>query len=56
MKQNNKFTLSDLKTAAYMVWCARVADKMVRLATNSGLVVLPGLPHIINPSAKGKSA
>jgi hypothetical protein len=56
MKQDNKFTLSDLRTAAYIVWGARLAEKMVRLAINSGLVVLPGLPHILNPSAKGRSA
>jgi len=56
IKQNNKLSLNDLRTAAGMVWGARLAEKMVRLAINSGLVVLPGLPHILSPSAKGRSA
>jgi hypothetical protein len=55
MKQKNKFTLGDLRTAAYQVWGAGLAEKMVRLAINSGLVVLPGLPHVLNSSAKGRS-
>jgi hypothetical protein len=54
MKQRNKFTLSDLRTAAYQVWGAGLAEKMVRLAINSGLVVLPGLPRVLNTSAKAK--
>jgi hypothetical protein len=56
MKQKNTFTFSDLRKAAYQVWGAGLADKMVRLALNSGLVVLPGLPHPLNSSAKGRSA
>jgi hypothetical protein len=55
MKQKNKFTLGDLRTAAYQVWGAGLAEKMVRLAIHSGLVVLPGLPHVLNSSAKGRS-
>lgn len=52
MKQNNQITLSDLRTAAYLVWGTRLAEKMVRLATHSGLVVLRRLPHELNPSTK----
>jgi hypothetical protein len=55
IKQNNKFTLRDLRMAAYQVWGAGLAEKMVQLAINSGLVVLPGLPHVLNFSAKGRS-
>jgi hypothetical protein len=54
-KQNNKFTLSGLRTAACKVWGARLAEKMVQLAINSRLVVLPKLRHGLIPSAKGKA-
>jgi hypothetical protein len=54
MKQKNKFTLSELRTAVYQVWGAGLAEKMVRLAINSGWVVSPGLPHGLNNPAKGR--
>jgi hypothetical protein len=56
MKQKNTFTFGDLRIAAYMVWGKGLADKMVRLAINSSLVALPGLPLRLNPSAKWRSA
>jgi hypothetical protein len=55
MKQKIRFTLSDLRIAAYQVWGAGVAEKMVRLAINSGQVVLAGLPHPMNSTTKARS-
>jgi hypothetical protein len=52
MKQNKKFTLSDLRMAADKVWGAGLAENMVRLAINSGLVVLTALPRELNSSTK----
>jgi hypothetical protein len=48
-------TLGDLIAATYQVWGAGLAEKMVRFAITSRLVVLREQPHALLPSTKGRS-
>jgi hypothetical protein len=54
-KHKNELTLGDLITATYQVWGAGQAEKMVRFAIASRLVVLREQPPLMISSAKGRS-
>jgi hypothetical protein len=54
-KLKNELTLAELITATYQVWGAGLAEKMVRFAITSHLVVVRELPHLLISSAKGRS-
>ncbi len=51
-KQKNELTLGDLITATYQVWGANLAEKMVRFALTSRLVVVRQKPQLTIPFAK----
>jgi hypothetical protein len=55
-KHKKGLTLGDLITAAYQVWGAAQAEKMVQWAIHSRLVVLQKHPHLLISSAKGRPA
>jgi hypothetical protein len=54
IKQKMNLTLGELITAAYQVWGAGQAEKMVRLAINARLVVFRDHPHLLISTAKGR--
>jgi hypothetical protein len=54
-KQKNEMTFGDLIAAAYQVWGCGQAEKMVRLAIHTRLVVFRQPPHFLISSAKGRS-
>jgi hypothetical protein len=53
-KHKKGLTLGDLITAAYQVWGAAQAEKMIQWAINTRLVVLRKHPHLSISSAKGR--
>jgi hypothetical protein len=53
IKQQMELTFGDLIAAAYPVWGATHAEKMVRLAINTRLVVFREQPHSLISSGKG---
>ena len=55
IKHKKGLTLGDLITAAYQVWGAVQAEKMVQWAINTRLVVLQAHPLLLVPRAKGRS-
>lgn len=56
MKQRkNELTFGELIAAAYQVWGAPQAEKMVRLAINARLVVFRGQPQFLLSAAKGRT-
>jgi hypothetical protein len=55
-KHKKGLTLGDLITAAYQVWGATQAGKMVQWALNTRLVVLQKHPHLLLSSAKARPA
>jgi hypothetical protein len=54
LKQKMEFTLGDLIAAAYQVWGAGWAEKMVQSAVNARLAVFRVQPFILISSAKGR--
>jgi hypothetical protein len=54
IKHKNELTFGELITAAYQVWGAGQAEKMVRLAINARFVVFQDHPHLPISSAKGR--
>jgi hypothetical protein len=54
IKHKNELTFGELITAAYQVWGAGQAEKMVRLAINARQVVFRDHPHLLTSSAKGR--
>jgi|GEM_PF-2236042 hypothetical protein len=54
-KNKNELTLGDLITATYQVWGANLAEKMVRFALISRLVVVREKPQSMIFFAKGRS-
>jgi hypothetical protein len=51
-----ELTLGDLIAAAFQIWGAGQAEKMVRLAIKTRLVVLRAQPHLLISSAKRRPA
>jgi len=56
IKQKMDLTFGDLIKAAYQVWGSGRAEKMLRLAINTRLVIFREDPHFLMSSAKGRSA
>ena len=56
VKHKNELTFGELISAAYQVWGAAQAVKMVRLAINTRLVVFRDHPHLLISAAKGRYA
>jgi len=56
IKYKKVLTLGDLIVAAYQVWGAERAVKMVRWAINNRVVVMQEHPQLLISSAKGWSA
>jgi hypothetical protein len=56
IKYKKGLTLGDLIVAAYQVWGAARAEKMLRWAINTRFVVLQAHPHLLISAAKGRSA
>ena len=56
IKYKKGLTLGDLITAAYQVWGAVQAEKMVRWAINTRLIVLRDQPRLAISSAKVRHA
>ncbi|HEV7923862.1 MAG TPA: hypothetical protein VGR14_00795 [Verrucomicrobiae bacterium] len=54
-KNKNELTLGDLITATYQVWGASLAEKMVRFALTSRLVLVREKPQLLVSFAKGRS-
>jgi len=54
-KLKNGMTFGDLITAAYQVWGAGQAEKMVRFAVRTRLVVFCDPPRFLFASEKGRS-
>jgi len=53
-RQQVELTFGGLIAAAYQVWGAAYAEKMVRLAINTRLVVFREQPHSVISSGKGR--
>ena len=56
LEQKKGLTLGDFIGAAYEVWGARQAEKMVRMAANSRMVVFRERPDSIHTCAKARCA
>jgi hypothetical protein len=54
-KQKQQLSFGDLVIAAYQVWGAALAAKMVRLEIKERFVVFNGHPHCLGSSMKGKT-
>jgi hypothetical protein len=54
-KQKKDLTFGDFIAAAYQVWGAGQAERMVRSAINTRQVVFQDQPHVWISSAKGRS-
>jgi len=55
MKQKIELTFGDVIAAAYRIWGAGQAEKMVRLAVNARMVVFREHPRLLISSATGRS-
>jgi hypothetical protein len=55
-KQKQQLPFGDLVMAAYQIWGARLAAKMLRLAIRERFVVFNGHPYGFGSSVKGKAA
>jgi hypothetical protein len=56
IKQKQQLPFGDLVMAAYQVWGAGLAAKMLRLAIKERFVVFNGHPHGVGNSLKGRAA
>jgi hypothetical protein len=56
IKQKQQYPFGDLVMAAYQVWGARLAAKMLRLAIRERLVVFNGHPYGLATSVRGRTA
>jgi hypothetical protein len=54
-KQKKDLTFGDFIVAAYQVWGADQAERMVRSAINSRLVVFRDQPHVWISSGEGRA-
>jgi hypothetical protein len=54
-KQRQQLSFGDLVMAAYRVWGAGLAAKMVRLEIKARFVVFNGHSHCVGSSMKGKT-
>ena len=55
IKPKREMTFGDLITAAYVLWGAGQAERMVRWAMIARLAVFREPPHVLISTAKGRS-